>query len=191
MQGAAAAAGLAAVLPACCFGRCTTSSPAPKIPAGFGSMEGLAVGFNRIVRQLPAGSAMTLLAVKLVADRAGQLALHSNGSSTPQLLVDAADKLFELVQLAVQVVDYGLLPSVLQIVAAAVLAAPAAAQRGWLSALYGSCLAVDDYTRKPGLLAWLDGLAGQVALSASQQQQQQQQQQGLAAAAEQLLASAL
>jgi hypothetical protein len=155
---------------------------------GFGSMEGLAVGFNSIIRQLPAGSVMALLAVKLIADRAVQLAQQGSGSSSSrqqqqhhqQKLLYVSNKLFELVQLALQVVDYALLPSVLQLVSAAVLAAPAAVQRGWLSELYGSCLAVDDYTRKPGLVAWIDGLARQVALISETQQQQQQQQHGLA-----------
>jgi hypothetical protein len=148
---------------------------------GFGSMEGLALGFNSIIRQLPAGSVMALLAVKLVADKAVQLAQQScEHSSTPQqqqLLLVVSNKVFELVQLALQVVDYALLPSVLQLVSAAVMAAPAAVQRGWLSGLYGNCLAVDDYTRKPGLVTWIDGLARQVALISETQQEAQQQQQ--------------
>ncbi|KAF6263091.1 hypothetical protein COO60DRAFT_1492968 [Scenedesmus sp. NREL 46B-D3] len=157
---------------------------------GFGSMEGLAVGFNSIIRQLPAGSVMALLAVKLVADRAVQLAQGSGSSSSSSnqqqqqktLAVDAVDKLFELVQLALQVVDYALLPSVLQLVASAVLAAPAATQPGWLSGLYGSCLAVDDYTRKPGLMSWIDDLARQVAVGQQQQQHWVAAKQGITSA---------
>jgi hypothetical protein len=151
---------------------------------GFDSMEGLAVGFNSMMRQLPPGSVMALLAVKLVADKAVQLAQEGSSSTSTQQqqqqLLDVSNKLFEFVQLALQVVEYALLPSVLQLVSAAVLAAPAAVQQAWLTGLYGSCLAVDDYTRKPRLVAWIDGLARQAALSKAQQQQQQQQEPGVA-----------
>jgi hypothetical protein len=71
----------------------------------------------------------------------------------------AADQLFELLQLAVQLVDYQLLPTVLVQVAGAVTAAPSASVREqWLAGLYQSCLGVGDYTRKFAVMQWFDEL---------------------------------
>lgn len=161
---------------------------------GCGSFEGLVVGFNRIVRDLPVGSTMVLLVVKLVADRAVQLAekavsesnsgvqaqhqlppsaesAAASSSASPAAAAAPAasklfaSKLFELLQLAVQAVDYQLLPTVLQLVGHAVLQAPLRLQQQWVSNMYNSCLAVDDYARKPALVAWIDGLARQALQS--------------------------
>lgn len=152
------------------------------LPAG-GSLEGLSASFYSLLRNLPSGSVVCLLAVGKVADRALELAAHASAGgdaesmqggqgppegsagSDKQAAVStaaAADKLFELLVLAVQLGDYQLLPAMLQRVGGCVLGAPLPVQDGWLSQLYAGCLAVGDYTRKPALMSWVDALQKQL-----------------------------
>jgi hypothetical protein len=157
------------------------------LPGG-GSVEGLSASWYSLLRNLPAGSKVFLLAVGKVADRALELSAvqasasggdaacmqgkqgSSEGSagSDEQAAVStaaaAADKLFELLVLAVQLGDYQLLPAMLQRVGGCVLGAPLPVQDGWLSQLYAGCLAVGDYTRKPALMSWVDALQKQLLL---------------------------
>lgn len=152
------------------------------LPAG-GSLEGLSASFYSLLRNLSSGSVVCLLAVGKVADRALELAAHASAGgdaesmqggqgppegsagSDKQAAVStaaAADKLFELLVLAVQLGDYQLLPAMLQRVGGCVLGAPLPVQDGWLSQLYAGCLAVGDYTRKPALMSWVDALQKQL-----------------------------
>jgi hypothetical protein len=89
----------------------------------------------------------------------GAVAPTSSESAQPGA---AANKLFELLVLSVQLGDYQLLQSTLDKVASCVKAAPMSVQRHWLSQLYAGCMAVGDYTRKPKLMVWVDQLQKQL-----------------------------
>jgi hypothetical protein len=182
-----------------------------------GSLEGLSASYYSLLKNLPNGSAMGLLAVAKVADRvlelvtkgaeesaaaggpveagagvagnsAGQnnqqqqaaaLAVmapassllatcdgQSSDANSAAAAAAAANKLFELLVVSVQLGDYQLLPAVLEKVGRCVLAAPLPLQQVWLSQLYAGCLAVEDYTRKPALMVWVDGLQKQLVQQA-------------------------
>jgi hypothetical protein len=103
-----------------------------------------------------------VLTTTAAAAAAGQLGGVVPHSSESEQLQAAANKLFDLLVLSVQLGDYQLLPSTLVQVASCVKAAPMSAQQHWLSQVYAGCLAVGDYTRKPTLMAWVDQLQKQL-----------------------------
>jgi hypothetical protein len=176
-----------------------------------GSLEGLSASYYSLLKNLPSGSVMGLLAVDKVADRVLELAIQGAAAAAGPVEADAgvagstagqisqqqqaaalavmapagslatdgvqssganansaaaaaaaAGKLFELLVMSVQLGDYQLLPAVLDRVGRCVLAAPQSLQQVWLSQLYAGCLAVGDYTRKPALMVWVDGLQKQL-----------------------------
>jgi hypothetical protein len=84
---------------------------------------------------------------------------HTALAATQLCPGEVATRLFELLVLAVQSIDYQLLPTVLERVSACLSAAPGGTRQLWLLLAYNGCLAVPDYTRKAGLMHWFDGVA--------------------------------
>jgi hypothetical protein len=144
------------------------------LPGG-GNADGLASVLHCLLRDLPASSAVPLLALQLVCQRAADLAgggtggRQTSGPSLPTdgsscvIDADAARQLLGLLPPGLAVLPYQQLPAALQLLHKCVDAVPDAALPSWLLTLHDGVMAVEDCVRKPHLVAWLDSLAADVA----------------------------
>ncbi|RAL53390.1 hypothetical protein DM860_007062 [Cuscuta australis] len=124
---------------------------------GITPFEGVAAGVTAIVRHLPAGSLSIFYCIQSVVEKANSICGAIKNWEGE--LVEPLKKIFELLLRLLHLVDIQVLPTLMKLLAHLVVQLPTDGQNMVLNDLYQQVAELDDVTRKPALVSWVQSLS--------------------------------
>ncbi|CAH9132105.1 unnamed protein product [Cuscuta epithymum] len=124
---------------------------------GITPFEGVASGVTAIVRHLPAGSSSILYCIHSVVEKANSICCALKNWDGE--LLEPLKKIFELLLRLLYLVDIQVLPTLMKLLAHLIVQLPTDGQNMVLDDLYQQVADLDDVTRKPAMVSWVQSLS--------------------------------
>ncbi|XP_019189188.1 PREDICTED: uncharacterized protein LOC109183539 [Ipomoea nil] len=118
--------------------------------------EGVASGVTALVRHLPAGSPSIFYCIHSLVEKVNSLcSVIKNWEGE----IEPTKKMLELLLRLLSLVDIQVLPSLMRLLAQMIVQLPTDGQNMVLNDLYQQIAELDDVTRKPALVSWVQSLS--------------------------------